>query len=221
MAGVDGIDIPGKILDFLNGLPNSHHDLARDLTQKGRRFALPNAEAGIGDVFVYEARRAAIQARFTEVLDRDAEGWGTRRTPISVVGHSLGGIIAFDAAVATVPPTFIKRFITFGSQSAALHILDPRTQLGRDGRPRPGVPSISRFEPPERVRLPVTIGSWTNVWEEMDPLALRADGVFALADGSRPMERMLAHRRGVTWADAHGSYWTDPTFHALVAEALV
>ena len=161
----------------------------------------------LGDVFVYQRHRREIESRLWEVVDREAPGWGTEQKPLKVVAHSLGGVLSFYTAVA---PTggrrlWIDRFVTFGSQSAFFHVLDP---LGG---------GLAAYHHGARVELPPAIGGWTNLWEPLDPLAFLAGKVFLLSPasaGKAPTDVEIPHRASSPlWT--HSVYWTEA---ALVEE---
>jgi hypothetical protein len=161
----------------------------------------------LGDVFVYQRHSAAIHARVHQAIAEYAPGQGTKASPISVVAHSLGGLVCFDLAVAGAPPVWIKNFVTFGSQSAFFHVLDPRG--GGLARYRVGVPVV----------LPETIARWVSLWEPLDPLAFLAGRVFRLARGDAPVDVRQPHLASSTlWT--HSSYWTHPRFLDELKRAL-
>lgn len=152
-----------------------------------------------GDIFVYQPNheQSEIHQRLRDLISERAPGYGTVAKPINVIAHSLGGVVTFDAAVRQHDPLHINGFITFGSQAAFFHILDPRD----------GIPIYQRGVP---VQLPETIQRWTNLWEPMDLLAFNAGRVFRLANGVVPEDRQVSNttsrileERGFT----HSSYW--------------
>jgi hypothetical protein len=113
-----------------------------------------------------------------------------------MVGHSLGGVIAFDLAVAGERPLWTNGLVTFGSQSPFFHVLDPRGDL-------------AAFRPGQPVTLPPTIPCWTNLWEPLDILAFIAGKVFRLATGEPPTDQEVPHR-GSFGLWTHSSYWIVP-----------
>ena len=171
-----------------------HHDLRSSL--------VPGVAGFLGDVFAYQHHRRLIQeAIFTEIDGHDStRGMGTEDNPIHVVAHSLGGVIAFQAATAadTGRPLFIDSFVTFGSQAGFFHLLDPRDS---------GLPP---FAPGTPVVVRKSIRRWTNLWEPLDPLAFLAGTVFALDDGAggsqAPVDRPTSHLAS-SGLFTHGSYW--------------
>ena len=130
-GAASGVNLPGAIgwiVDRLTAF-GPFEDRAERQTSAVRHAVLPGASEGLGDLFVYVDRYEPIHQRLRDVLAQAGDGWGTPEKPISILGHSLGGIIAFDAARSTPSPISIKRFVTFGSQSAVLHILDPNREV--------------------------------------------------------------------------------------------
>lgn len=166
-----------------------------------------------GDVVAYHQRRDEIQRRLFARLDEKAPGYGSADKPIAVLAHSLGGLVAFDAALGSGVGAegerrqlHIKRWITFGSQPAFFHVLAPRE-------------GIARYAAGAPVALPQSIGPWTNLWHPMDVLAFSAGAVFRLSDGKMPQDvrvdtpaSEIMESKG--WL--HSAYWTSP----LLVEAL-
>lgn len=140
--------------------------------------SLHNFRYGIhffGDIFVYQRHQLEIHQRIWNKIAQYAANYGTEQKPINVIAHSLGGVVAFDAALDKQQPLWIKRFITFGSQSSFFHIFDPRTGLAQYTHDLP-------------VTLPPTIQQWTNLWDPMDLLAFAMSSVFLLHDGKPPLD---------------------------------
>jgi hypothetical protein len=148
----------------------------------------------LGDVFVYQRHRDAIHNRVRKAAGEIGTGAGNAERPVQVIGHSLGGVIAFDLAVAADPPLHTKALLTFGSQSPLFHIIDPRST------------KLAAFTLGTPVQLPATLSSWRNLWEPMDPLAFVAEKVFRLADSSPPEDTPVAHMASFgLWT--HSVYW--------------
>ncbi len=179
-----------------------HHTLRTVLT--------PRFGKGAGDVLVYQAHRAEIGGLVRAMLAERGATLGTDGDPALVIGHSLGGIIAFDLAVTDHRPVTWDALITFGSQSPLLHVLDPRRGL---------VPPYVPGDPPARSRLPPTIRRWTNLWEPWDPLAFYASNVFELHDGDPVRDVRLPHLTSTPlWT--HSIYWTQAESIRAIGEAL-
>lgn len=167
----------------------------------------PHIGEFLGDVIVYHAHRPAIQNRVREALAVHAPEHGTPDRPISVLGHSLGGVIAFDLAVGADSPLWIDHLVTFGSQSPLLHVVDPRE------------PVVAPFVHPTPSKLPTTIKRWTNLWEPRDPLAFIAAKVFVLASEQPPTDRAVASLASSgLWT--HSSYWALPELAEVVHDAV-
>ena len=170
-----------------------------------RRSIVPGAAKGIGDVFVYQAHRQVVHDKVLEVIRKTDPALGTAAHPISIMGHSLGGIIAFDLATRIREPLHYKGLVTFGSQSSILHVLDPRGG------------ALVTYAPPPSVSIPDTIAHWTNIWEAWDPLAFAMSPVFG------PLERVRDVRiphRSTAPVFSHGEYWTQDDAVDAMREAL-
>jgi hypothetical protein len=116
-----------------------------------------------------------------------------------VLAHSLGGVVTFDAAVRKKRRLWVKHFVTFGSQSAFFHLMNPRLGL------TPYEGSV--------VKLPPSIGTWTSFWEPMDPLAFTTAPVFVLEDGTTapvdiPVQVREASELLSSFLWTHSCYWT-------------
>lgn len=220
-AGLLSSALPGWLLGELDEwLGDGGRGVGAALTETVRRQALPERVSGIGDVLHYENARSTIQERLRVVLAGLGDRYGTEERPISLVAHSLGATIAFDAAFATAPPIWIRDLVTFGSQVSLLHILDPRRRESLPSGAALMPPDIPLYRPGVPVTLPRNVEGWTNIWERLDPFAFLMGRVFRLADGSSPRDVPLDHVPGVHWSEAHGSYWTHPSFPRLLVEAL-
>ncbi|MBW8833299.1 MAG: hypothetical protein JF606_28770 [Burkholderiales bacterium] len=164
------------------------------------RLAVP-ISATLGDIMSYQRQPDRIQDALRAALAQYAPGYGSKEKPISVIAHSLGGVVAFDAAVKPMSEAkrlWIKSFVTFGSQAAFFHIVDPRA------------PELVVYRRDAPVKLPPSIVRWTNLWDPMDLLAFTAGTVFRLADGSTPADISVADTASDLIAEkgwAHSVYW--------------
>jgi hypothetical protein len=161
----------------------------------------------LGDALVYQRHRDLIQQRIAAALANLPAGSGRgNNNPISVIGHSLGGVALFDYAVNDSNPLWIKSLVTFGSQSAFFHIIDPRSSKVAVYAGRP-------------VSLPATIQRWTNLWEPMDPLAFIAAKIFVLASSQPPSDLEVDHTFDAgLWT--HSAYWTNAQVEGQIRAAL-
>jgi hypothetical protein len=151
-----------------------------------------------GDIVAYEHEAEKVRERLWDTIAKHAAGLGTAEQPIGAVGHSLGGVILVDAAVATDRPLHLDGLVTFGSQSPFFHAINPRSSL------------VPRFEDAGPVTLPSTLsGRWVNLWEPLDLLAFVASEVFRLADGGAPEDRIVPYQTSSgLWT--HSAYWQLP-----------
>lgn len=181
-----------------------------DKFQEARLWLTQQTLPFIADVIVYQSHtyREKIHTRVREVLERElGAGAGSADRPVKIIGHSLGGVVAFDMACLNHEPLHLEALVTLGSQPAFFHLLDPRE----------GVPPYEG----EPVPLPSTIGRWTNVWDEYDVLAFATGEVFRLADGTVPRDvrvrAMRSRLRGGLFMRSHMGYFSnEDTAKAIV-----
>jgi hypothetical protein len=184
------------------------------LNQNVRERLAKPISATLGDIMAYQRQPDLIQERLRQAIEKYAPGYGTQKRPISLVAHSLGGVIAFDAAIkpeSEDKKLWIRSFVTFGSQAAFFHIVDPRIPL----------PSYRRNVP---VKLPPSIGSWINLWDPLDLLAFTAGTVFRLADGSVPADISVRDSATELIAEkgwAHSVYWESDELATALRRALL
>lgn len=204
-------DVSGSVKGLLSDLDRAVGALigraAGNFNRYFREHLLPTLVGFAGDVFVYEHQYPKIQERVRGILDEHVPGYGNEGQPISVIAHSLGGMIAFDMAVAGEPRLWISALITFGSQSPFFHVVDPRGG------------GLVSYLPGHPVTLPATIEEWTNLWEPLDPLAFIAAKVFKLHAGHSPSDRPVHHLASSgLWT--HSVYWHHPDLVSAIRETL-
>jgi hypothetical protein len=172
-----------------------------------REYLVPTLIGFGGDVLVYEHQWPKIQERIRSVLEEKAPGYGIEDRPIPVIAHSLGGVIAFDSAVASDPKLWISALVTFGSQAPFFHVVDARAD------------DLAPYTPGHPVTLPASIGKWTNLWEPLDPLAFIAAKVFRLHGGDPPADRPVHHLASSgLWT--HTVYWQHADLVTAIRETL-
>lgn len=209
-AEVRGVDVVGFVrrrvqeLDRVVGAAVGA--AAGRLNTELRTSFLPGLTESVGDILVYQRHREKIRNRVRAVIDEVDPNLGrTREQPVDVLAHSLGGVIAVDMATSD-EPIWIRRLVTFGSQSPFFHVVDPR---GGALMPYAGTP----------IELPESIGAWTNLWEPLDPVAFVAARVFRLHNGSKPNDVKVPHLASSgLWT--HSSYWTLQDVTQAIAKAL-
>jgi len=180
---------------------------------QGIRRALSDGVAQtLGDIVVYHEKKAKLHSRLFERLRENDKTLGSEENPVTVLAHSLGGIICLDAALGCEvfengedgeerdETLHIKRFLTFGTQAAFFHIISPRS-------------GISQYKPGSPVELPSTIGRWCNLWHPLDILAFTAGKVFKFSDGTAPADYRIDSTLSEEWhfkGWLHSSYWSHP-----------
>ncbi|MFE1558094.1 hypothetical protein ACFW6V_24340 [Streptomyces sp. NPDC058734] len=174
-----------------------------------RTAAAPGTARFLGDVLVYQRHRDRVHARVRETVDRVDPALGrTRDRPVRVVAHSLGGVVAFDMATSA-EPLWTSSLVTFGSQPAFFHAIDPRGG------------SLPPYEGADPVVLPPSLRRWTNLWEPMDVLAFVAARMFRLHDGSAPEDVCVpAPAGGLNWGWTHSAYWDLPLVATEIGRAM-
>lgn len=160
----------------------------------------------LGDILAYQRKQREIHERLFAVIADQAPGYGNEKNPISVIAHSLGGVLAFDATIRGTDPLWIDGFVTFGSQASFFEVLDPRDTLPRYMIDNP-------------ITLPKTVARWTNLWEPLDVLAFAAGRVFRLHSGLKPTDLRIPHDVSYGLA-THGSYWRSTELVAAVHQTI-
>jgi hypothetical protein len=145
----------------------------------------------IGDCFIYLKDADKILARLDETIAKHSPA---ADEPLWLVGHSMGGIIAFD--YASRGQRRIERLITVGSQVglfAELHSLQKLTSPGADGR----------------YALPESVGVWRNVYDRDDMLSFTSARVFAGATD-------FSVDTGAPFPLSHSAYWDRPDVYNVI-----
>jgi hypothetical protein len=179
----------------------------RRLNTRIRTQFLPPITRALGDVIVYQRHRDEIQDHVRELIaEVDPDLGCSRENPVDVLAHSLGGVIVFDMATSG-DPLWVRRLVTFGSQAPFFHVCDPRGG------------TLTPYDGTGPIRLPESIGAWTNLWEPLDPVAFVAKRIFRLHDGSSPDDREVPHLfSSGLWT--HTDYWTIPCVAEAIGTAL-
>lgn len=174
----------------------------------------------VGDVLTYQSRGSQIRA----VLDREfrtAQALGDE--PIDIVAHSLGALAAVewllgapvdDSQGTPTPPAdrTIRHLVTFGCQ---VSMFAEVAGLRFDG------PPDHPFTPLGHQHLDLALTTWTNVWQELDPLAFEIHRVIDIGDGTvTAVDRRLTQQGVPTDLSFHSSYWTDPRFARWLGDHL-
>lgn len=153
-----------------------------------RRALTQAAHPAAGDVLRYLSRGQDVRADLRALL-ADLE------SPVTLIGHSLGGVIALDTLVTTALPQ-VRLLVTVGSQGPFLY------ESG-------SLPSLVHPDP-----LPAHVPDWLNVYDPRDLLSYLGAGLFP----GRVTDAAVESRQ--PFPAAHSAYWTNPDVYRLIAERL-
>lgn len=157
--------------------------LATPVMGRVRASILRKMATFVGDCLIYLQKRDEIIMRVSAVVAREA---AAQPGPIWLVGHSMGGIIAFDYC-GRIPGAPIDRLITVGSQVGLFAELD-------------SLEAIKRAAGSAKYEIPARVGSWRNVYDRDDMLSFLAAPVF---DGAVDLDLDT----GSPFPESHSAYW--------------
>lgn len=160
----------------------------------------------LGDVFTYLKAgdlRLGIQAKIREDLLAAHEACKVNGEKLILIGHSLGGVILIDMLLSPTEsglPNDLKVdvLITVGSQPGLFQSV---------GVLAPAVPAG------QLLPIPRSVANWFNVFDPIDPLAFRADPIFAGV-----LDKEFDSITGL--ASAHTTYFKRPQFYARCRKRL-
>ena len=122
------------------------------------------SSAALADILYY-------QRRGRDIRDYVARSLLDRERPLTVVGHSLGGVVLVDLlSSGSAPP--VDRLVTVGSQAPLFYAIDALEHLRPGAGPEPFTP-------------------WLNIYNEADLLSFCAERVFP---GTERIRRRLRRR---------------------------
>lgn len=146
--------------------------------RRNRRVLSDGTSFLAGDIILYQVRGEQIRKFICDCirgLDRE----------VAVLGHSLGGIAAFDVLVQNDFADRVAALITVGSQASFFYEINALVSL--------------RFGEKLPTHFP---HKWLNIWDPNDFLSFLAEGVF-----SREAVEDCKVQSGVPFPDAHSAYW--------------
>lgn len=154
-----------------------------------RRAFMPGVARFGKDITSYLSARTLVldEVREHVLAARRAEG------RLVLLGHSLGGILAFDLLTGADAP-HVDALVTVGTQISALHVMESLWAFPPGGR-SPALPP------------------WLNVYDRQDLLSFCMDVAFGVQ-----VDREV--HSGGGFPAAHGAYFTNPDFYRLVVEHL-
>ncbi|MDR2265040.1 MAG: alpha/beta fold hydrolase [Enterobacter asburiae] len=197
-----------SVREAMRRLGNAPADIAGTVLAKlGRKSAHERASRFLGDIFIYLTKRddTGPTSILADVLEKLQEANATRTEDddkLVVVGHSLGGLLAYDALTHFLPDIHVDYFITVGSQVALFEemTLCKTSVLGVPANP-----------PRDRLAKPSNIGRWLNVYDTNDVFSFRVEGVFLDVEDYK-------FDTGYGLLGAHGGYFLRPSFYKRLAK---
>ncbi|MFF0200028.1 hypothetical protein [Streptomyces sp. NPDC005017] len=177
-------------------------------TERSVRSLVLRAAGSAASRAVVRRRRALTQAAHPaagDVLRYLSRGEGARadlrtlvaglEAPVTLVGHSLGGIIALDTLISAPLPQ-VRLLVTAGSQAPFLY------ESG----------SLPRLEHP--APLPPHVPDWLNLYDPRDLLGYVGARLFP----GRVTDVAVDSRQ--PFPAAHSAYWTNPEVYRHIVDRL-
>jgi hypothetical protein len=168
--------------------------------QKGlRRRLMAGLSLFVGDVLHYTSNREKILGHVADSIDElyrteDGESSYPDEEPLWLVGHSLGGIIAYEYCL--LGRRDVQRLVTVGSQVGLL------AEMG-------AVPTATETG---KQPLPAGTATWINIFDEADMLSFLAEPIF---EGARD----VLVPTGAPFPGSHSEYWAvDAVYRELAAD---
>lgn len=204
----------GLVRKWLPELTNAAaRKVGRLIVDSKREELHRNLARFFGDVFVYLDSRGTVDqpgeivTRILKDLDEAHEMRsqpGAEDTKLYVIGHSMGGVIAYDILTHFRPLMPVDAFVTVGSQVAVFEEMKLFIERDQNAPIKPAI---------DRTARPSNIGCWINVFDDQDILGFATEGIFS---GTRD----FAFSTGKPLLVAHSSYLSQPSFHERLADRL-
>lgn len=194
------------------GSPKVYDPLARANKLLRGAVAVPAAKAFrrtqarkislfVGDLLVYVDTRGQV-GQPGKIVRMVSDAFRAAKEPLVVIGHSMGGNIAYDVLTYFAPDVHCSALVTVGSQVA---LFEEMTMFRASDRSVRG--------PAGRVARPANVDRWINVYDPVDVLAYKTEPVFTGTDD-------VPFRESASVLGSHGDYFARPTFYELLAERL-
>jgi hypothetical protein len=153
-----------------------------------RRALTEAAHPAAGDILRYLSRGEAARAELRDLVTG-------LEPPVTLVGHSLGGIIALDTLISAPLPQ-VRLLVTAGSQGPFLY------ESG----------SLPSLEHP--ASLPSHVPDWLNLYDPRDLLSYLGAGLFP----GRVTDVAVDSRQ--PFPASHSAYWTNPEVYRHIVDRL-
>jgi hypothetical protein len=177
------------------------------LAEAGRPWLNAKASLFLGDVLVYlKSRKSTSGGDIVEVVGSAFHEASKRRDAVAdqliVVGHSMGGNIAYDVLTSFTPMVTVDLFLTVGSQVGLFEELKLFSS------------SDKSIRSPSKVNKPKNILRWINVMDPGDILAYSTSPIFEDSIDTNFDTKVP------TWG-AHSAYFYRPLFHRRLNARLI
>ncbi|MGW0863327.1 hypothetical protein [Streptomyces sp. NPDC002611] len=153
-----------------------------------RRALTEAAHPAAADILRYLSRGEAVRAELRHLITG-------LEPPVTLVGHSLGGIIALDTLISAPLPQ-VRFLVTAGSQGPFLY------ESG-------SLPSLEHPAP-----LPSHVPDWLNLYDSRDLLSYLGAGLFP----GRVTDVAVDSRQ--PFPASHSAYWTNPEVYRHIVDRL-
>ncbi|MFD4367398.1 hypothetical protein [Rhodococcus sp. NPDC058521] len=167
----------------------------------------------MGDVFEYLLHRGEPDSP-GPIIDRIARAIADvprsrPDEPLVVLTHSMGGNIFYDLVTSYDPSLKVDLWVSAGGQVGQFEEMKLFKGSTITNSPAPPMP-------PKVAALDGRVRTWLNVYDPADILSFLIEPVLTDQD---PTVRIkdLRFKSGVSALDAHGAYYTRPTFYELLA----
>ncbi len=206
LAASDKLESARELLRRIAALPSA--SATSLLLAATRRSANAHASLFIGDVFEYlssrsrDGKSAKIVSRISEAIMESSAAAEENEEPLLLIGHSLGGVIAFDILNNFLSDITVDYFVSVGSQIALFAELDQyASKMDPSSYANPRCSRAARS---------ANIRTWLNVYDLNDIFSYAAKGVFSGVDD-------YEFDTGYGLLSAHGGYFKRPSFYRRLA----
>jgi hypothetical protein len=198
-------DVAGEIgHTVVATLANTAGDLSRPFINKIRPSVTTLLGQFIGDIVIYQEGRGdrghptGIAEFLVNELRKADAARSAEDSKLIIIGHSLGGVVAYDLLSHFAPDIVCDLFITAGSQVAMFEELK---------RFRASDPAI--HDPDGRVERPANISCWINTYDLTDVLGFSTKGVFK----DDPKTENFEFDTDAAPIVSHGAYFDSAQFY--------